>query len=70
MESLTNNQPTKRQRAKILKRLKNVGYNQRTFSKEILHKKPQQLTQALNGEQPGLYKKLLFELEQLEAKQA
>jgi hypothetical protein len=69
MKSSNNSQPTKREKNKIIKRLENLGYNQRTFSKNVLNRKPQQFTQMLNGEQPGLLKATYEELEKLEQAQ-
>ena len=62
METKNENQPSKEE---IIERLKAVGTNQRKIA---LHfgKRPQQVTQALNGEQPGLLKKILRRIERLE----
>jgi predicted transcriptional regulator len=63
MKRYNNSQPNKEE---IKERIKNLGISQRYLS--VYHKrKPQQITQALNGEQPGLLKRILLHLDKLEA---
>lgn len=53
-------------RQEITDRLDKLGKTQRYLSK--VHKRtPQQITQALNGEQPGLLKRILSHIEKLES---
>lgn len=66
MNTVNKKQPNKLERRRIIKRLKDVGYSQRRFSIEILGKTPQQFTQMLNAEQPGMYKETIEKLEELE----
>jgi predicted transcriptional regulator len=64
MKTDSNNQLPNRE--EIKKRLEALGITQRYLSK--FHKrKPQQITQALNGEQPGLLSRILMHIEKLEA---
>lgn len=64
METATNNQQVSKD--EIKKRLEDLGITQRYLSK-FHRRKPQQITQALNGEQPGLLKRILAHIEKLES---
>ena len=64
MQTQTNNQQTSRDNVK--KRLIDLGITQRYLAK-IHRRSPQQITQALNGEQPGLLKRVIAHIEKLEA---
>jgi hypothetical protein len=64
MATTIKNQPDKEE---FKRRLKKVEKTQAYFAKA--HKcRPQQITQALNGTQPGLMKRMLEHLEKLEAR--
>jgi hypothetical protein len=66
MATTIKNQPDKEE---FKRRLENVGKTQADFAKA--HRcRPQQITQALNGTQPGLMNRMLRHLEKLEALKA
>jgi hypothetical protein len=65
MATIIKNQPDKEE---FKKRLEAIGKTQAYFAKA--HRcRPQQITQALNGTQPGLMKRMLAHLEKLEQSQ-
>jgi len=54
---------------KIKKRIEELGLTQSFFAKKH-RRKVQQITQALNGSQPGLLKKIIHHIEKLESRQS
>lgn len=65
--SFNSQQEIRKQKEEIISRIEALGLTQRYFA--IFHRrKPQQITQALNGEQPGLLKRILSHIEKLEQK--
>lgn len=66
MNTIANKQIDKEE---IKKRLQDLNITQRYLSK-VHKRKVQQITQALNGEQPGLLSRILKHIEKLESRQS